>query len=270
MFRNMPLGILSKDTGFREKLRLATVGGFEGIDINIEEVTMLSEQHSFDYIRGMLDSFNMKTGAWDLPFSLDAEEKIYSGNFEKLERYARAAKEISAFRVRTVFETDSGKFNFYAERLNPIADILGRYGCRIGIDFAYNPGELQNIDYPGQAAELLKTVKSGNAGIVLNARHWYLSGGNMERLKEITSDRIVYTWIGDVSPEKSEGRYLPGETGVVNLQSFLEVLAEIGYEGPVTPEMPERNLVTLPEEIAVRLLGGSTLRVWNRVFIKKE
>ena len=77
MFKNLPLWVFSPDTCLREKLRLAVLGEFEGIDIDIREAVELSEKYSPAYVKGMLDSFNLKTGAWELPFALDAEEEIY-------------------------------------------------------------------------------------------------------------------------------------------------------------------------------------------------
>jgi sugar phosphate isomerase/epimerase len=271
MFRNMPLEMLNKSTGLREKLRLAVVGSFEGIDINIEEVTLLSEKHSIAYVKGMIDSFNIKTGAWSLPFSLDAEGEVYSEGLKQLEVYAKTAKGISSpLTLASIHLTDKQKLIFYAERLNLVSDILSRYGCKIGLDVVDNNGNMKDITSFGQISELCKTIESGNAGIVLNARHWHLAGGSVEGLKQIAGKNLFYVKVGDVPVDNSTGRYLPGETGVVDLPAFLKVLAEIDYDGPVTPEMPDRNLMTLPEEMAVRLLGGSTLRVWNETFIKTE
>lgn len=248
----MPLGVLSQNTGLREKLRLATVGGFEGIDIDIEEAASLAEKHSPAYIKGMMDSFNLKAGAWVLPFSLDADKKGYGEGIKQLERYARTAKAINALRVLAVIRAaDKAKAGFYSERLRPVAKLLGAYGCTIGVDAAGGPAEVKD------------------AGVVLNARHWHLSGGNVQELKKIVKDRVVYVRLGDVNADKT-GKLLPGETGVVDLAAFLSVLADAGYDGPVAPELPDRNLLALPEEFAVRLLGGSTMQVWNKVFLKEK
>lgn len=254
--------MLSKSTGLREKLRLAVAGSFEGVDIDIEEVTLLSEKNSIAYVKGMIDSFSIKTGAWALPFSLDAEDKVYSEALKQLERYAQTAKELSASLALASFHlTDKIKFSLYEERLKGVSEILSRYGCRIGIDVIDGSG----TDISGKVVELCGGVRSGNAGIVLNSRHWHLAGGSIEELKHTAEKKVFYVKIGDVSTNNLSGRYLPGETGVVDLPSFLKVLAEINYHGPVTPEMPDRNLMTLPEEMAVRLLGGSTLQVWNKI-----
>jgi len=251
MFRNMPLGTLNENTGLREKLRLASVGEFEGIDIDIEEVAALSEKYSAAYVTGMMDSFNLKAGAWLLPFTIDADEEVFSEGIKKLERYARIAKAVDAPRVlAAVSSPDKTKAAVCKERLASIAKLLGKHGCAVG------------LDCPGGCSWELKET-----GIVLNARRWYLSGGSLQELKKVEWDRVMYVTLGDVGADRN-GRFLPGETGIVDLPGFLNVLAGAGYDGPVAPELPDRNLLTLPEEMATRLLGGSLLRVWNKAFSK--
>lgn len=253
MFRNMPLGIFSEGTELREKLRLALVGGFEGVDIDIEQATALAGRYSCAYVKGMLDSFALKPGAWKLPFTIDAEEKVYDEGIQKIEGYAETAKRLNLLRtLATVSSADRAKEDLCRERLASVAKLLARYGCAVG------------LDCPGDCAAKIK-----EAGIVLNARYWHLFGAGLQELEKVEWKRVVYVIISDVGAEGA-GRFLPGETGVVDLAGFLKVLADAGYDGPVSPELPDRNLMTLPEEMAVRLLGGGTMRVWNRVFPKKE
>ncbi len=250
MYKNMSLGIFSEGTGLREKLRLASVGGFEGVDIDIKEATALLEKYSPAYVKGMIDSFNLKAGAWTLPFAVDAEEDVYAEGMKNLERYVRTAKEINVLRVLVAggASPDKTRANLCRERFAFLTKLLKKDGCTVALDC---PGGC-NADME-------------DAGLVLNARRWHLSGGSVEDLKKISKDRVVYVRLGDVSVDKT-GMYLPGETGVVDLAGFLSALAEIHYDGPVAPELPDRNLLTLPEEMAVRFLGGSLLRVWTGIF----
>ncbi|HOL22214.1 MAG TPA: sugar phosphate isomerase/epimerase [bacterium] len=269
MFRILPAAIFDKETGLREKLRIATVGGFEGIEIDIQETDDLVKRHSPAYVKGMLDSFNLKAGVWKLPFSLSSDQNAYEKGLEELEIYARTASYIEAFRVISFIEVQGGKLSkdtldFYMGRINSVAKVLSNYGCRIGIGF-----EDHRYFLSGEVMRLCRKVKTGNAGFVLSARHWHLSGGDTGELSKISKDEIVYVLVGDVSPE-SKGKYLPGETGVIDLPLFLNTLAEAGYDGPVAPEMPDRDLITVPSELAVRLLGGAFLKVWNRVFMDKR
>jgi sugar phosphate isomerase/epimerase len=46
-------------------------------------------------------------------------------------------------------------------------------------------------------------------------------------------------------------RELPAATGVINLKKFLEVLVEIGYDGPIRAEPFNRVLNEMEDEMAV-------------------
>ncbi|MCX8081879.1 MAG: sugar phosphate isomerase/epimerase [bacterium] len=269
MFRTLPADVFDKDTGIREKLRLATIGSFQGVEINIEEISILIKEHSPAYVKGMFDSFNLKAGIWKLPFSLDSEQRIYDKGIEKLENYARNASYLEAFRAVTYIELGSSKLlkdniSFYIERLYSVAKILNDYGCKIGIYFEHHKHFL-----PVEITRLCNKIKTGNAGFVLSARQWYLSGGEIGELKKVSKEDIVYVLVGDISSEK-KGRYMPGETGIINIPVFLNTLADVGYDGPVSPEIPDRELLTIPSEIVVRLLGGSLLKVWKKAFTEKQ
>ena len=87
MYKVLPDAIFSEGTGLREKLRIAKVGEFNGININMEEVHTLVKDHSPAYVKGMLDSFNLKVGIWNLPFSLTADQKVYEKGLELLKEY---------------------------------------------------------------------------------------------------------------------------------------------------------------------------------------
>lgn len=266
MFRVLPAYIFDKEAGLREKLRLAKVGNFEGIDIDIEEIYNLIKEHSPAYVKGMIDSFNLRAGAWRLPFSLNADQKIYEKSLEKLEEYARVASYLEAFRVITFFadNTELKKdINFYEGRIKRVLEVLSEYGCILGIG-------VENDRYfiSPDLTRLLKKLKSENAGFVFSARLWHLSGGEEDALRRVPGNEIVYVSVSDVSPE-NKGIYLPGETGTINLQLFFNVLSDIGYDGPVSPEMPERDILAIPSEIAVRLLGGALLKIWQKVITEK-
>ena len=62
-------------------------------------------------------------------------------------------------------------------------------------------------------------------------------------------------------------RRLPGETGVIDLETFLQGLDAIGYTGPVTPEPFSPQLGEMPPEDAIRTTAERLLRVWEKAGI---
>lgn len=250
MFKNLPLWIFSPGIGLREKLRLAVLGEFEGIDIDIREAVELSEKYSPAYVKGMLDSFNLKAGAWELSFALDAEEKIYNDGLKDIEKYCLIAREVGVYTAKTVMKSAAFK-----ERLNTVAGLLNDYGCRIAVKFP-----LFKDTSP---------VFKDNAGSIFDAWSWHVSGQGPETLRK-TAHSFFYAEICDTNKDigQTTGKriYLPGETGVIDLKGILIALAEGGYKGPVSPGLPDRNILTLPSEMSVRLLGGAFTRVWKKAF----
>jgi len=276
MFRNLPFEVFNTEVGLRERLRLAVLGDFESVDVDMQEAAALSGKYSAAYVKGMIDSFNMKAGAWLLPFALDSEEKIYKAGLEEIKRYGRIASEIGAFTVIAILQADvfekecRENTGFYRERLDTVAGILNDSGCRIGVDFTSSLPVNRCHFSLDKVLELCSSVKSGNAGIILDAYYWHLSGGDTEGLKKTAGSFGVYARICDADSGTGRGIYLPGETGVIDLAGFLTALSEGGYQGPVSPKLPDRNILALPYEIAIRLLGGSFARIWKKAFMEKE
>jgi sugar phosphate isomerase/epimerase len=60
-------------------------------------------------------------------------------------------------------------------------------------------------------------------------------------------------------------RALPGETGVIDITSFLHALQRMGYDGPVVPEPFKKELADLPEDAdRLRTVGDSVRAVFAR------
>ncbi|MEN6549773.1 MAG: sugar phosphate isomerase/epimerase, partial [Armatimonadia bacterium] len=105
-----------------------------------------------------------------------------------------------------------------------------------------------------------------NAGLLLDAWHWYTSGGTLAQLKKLTNENVVYVHINDAPPDIAlddqvdSVRALPGETGVINLTGFLQVLRDIGYDGPVTPEPFSARLNAMEDKSEAVKLAGKMLK----------
>jgi sugar phosphate isomerase/epimerase len=57
---------------------------------------------------------------------------------------------------------------------------------------------------------------------------------------------------------------MPGETGVVDIETFLDHLDAIGYEGPVMVEPFSDELNAMDPEPAARRTMESLERIWER------
>jgi hydroxypyruvate isomerase len=135
---------------------------------------------------------------------------------------------------------------FHVERFKPIADILHQHGCSFGLEFI-GPKTLRDTQkYPfvyrmGEMLDLGAEI-GPNVGLLLDAWHWYTSGGTLADLYKLEPEQVVYVHVND-APEGvpldkhiDNQRCLPGATGVIDIGGFLRTLKEIGYDGPIVPE----------------------------------
>jgi len=277
MFKNLAPGALGINKSLRECLRLATIGEFEGMDLPVDETIELVEKYSVDYVKGMYSSFNLKVGGWGLPIDIYSEENFKKG-IEKLKKFVKIASEIEAERIYTWIKPYSDEmeynenFKWHRKIIKKITEVIG--GCKIGFEFIGTPSFRKDHKYPfvhtiEQMLDLVSDFE--NAGILLDSWHWFTSGGSLEDIKKLDKNKIIYVHINDAPFSDIEKlvdteRNIPGETGIIDLTSFLKTIKETGYDGPVTPEPFNRRVNELPDEIAVRLVGGYTTKLWENIF----
>ena len=286
MFKNLSLKEIGLNVSMREGARLAKIGKFEGMDLKIEEAVELTENFSFSYVEGIFASFNIKIGGWRIPFKWDGSEKEYEEGIEKLKKFAEIAGKLRAFRTYTSICPFSDhlpydeNFQFHVKRLKKIAEILKENGCSLGLEFIGTPSMRKNHKYQfihslQEILELREKIGLENVGVLLDSWHLFTSKTHFSFIKNLKKTDIVYVHVSDAPKEipveefENDKRYLPGETGVINLVEFLKFLKEIEYDGPVTPEPFNEKVNKLPPEIAVRLTGGYLSNLFQKVFKEK-
>ena len=165
-------------------------------------------------------------------------------------------------------------FRFHVDRLRPIAEILGEHGCRLGLEHigprTLRDGKKYGFIYT-QAGMLALTeaIGTGNVGLLLDAWHWYTGLGTESDLRSLTNDDVVYVHVNDapagvdIADQIDNQRALPSETGVIDLVTFLKVMKDIGYDGPVTPEPFSQRGRELPAEQAVKETHDGLDKAWK-------
>ena len=104
--------------------------------------------------------------------------------------------------------------------------------------------------------------------MLLDAYHWYLSGGTAGEIAAIPAGTPLFVHIndappGDVATLDDSMRLLPGE-GVIDLDAFLGAIAARGYDGPVSLELFSERLRALPPEEAARRAYETTVAAITR------
>jgi len=260
----------------------AKVGGFGGVEVNPSEVASRIESEGLDAVRALFESADIKPAAWGLPTDWRTTEDSWRSGLAELPRLAKAMQAIGCSRTATWILPMSNDLNFDAnrrfhiERFKPIASILGDHGIHLGLEFI-GPKTLRDsacypFIYTAEAMLEMGRAIGPNVGLLLDCWHWYTSGGTLAEIRAMVPDDVVYVHVNDAPAEtiiheqRDNVRCLPGETGVIDIAGFLTTLAEIGYDGPVTPEPFKNELNDLPsDEERLELVGKSMETIFESI-----
>jgi len=273
MYRSLGPGAVGVRLPWMECLPLARAGGFEGIEVSIDPAVPAAA------VREALEGQNLRPGGTGLPLNFRDDGAKFEQGLAALPGIAKRAAEIGVTRFSTWILSFSDSrpykenFRFHAERLGRAARVLAEHGGRLGLEFLGPKTIRVGHKYPfvrtmEQMLELCEAC-GPNAGLLLDAWHWYTSLGTVEDILALESKQVVHVHINDapagvpLDQQKDNVRDLPGETGVIDLAGFLGALRKIGYDGPVMPEPFKKDLASLPPADAVRRAGEAMARVWT-------
>lgn len=281
MFKNLNLGNIGIRAHLYEAAALAKAADFRGMDIDIKEAASLVEMKSLGHVKNILANASLQFGGWELPSRWNEENEVaFQADLVQLPALASVGRQLDCVRVFTWVLPYSDKrpfkenFDWHVTRLQPIAETLKDHSCRLGLEFigtkSFRAHHKYEFIYTMEGMlELCDSIGTGNAGLLLDSWHWHMSHGTVDDLKQLTAKEVIYVHINDAPPDIpldeqiDTVRCLPGETGVINLVSFLVSLKDIGYGGPVTPEPFSKQLKEMPVSKAVQTVGKALNRVWQ-------
>jgi sugar phosphate isomerase/epimerase len=153
-------------------------------------------------------------------------------------------------------------YHQHMARLKEIARVLNDHGIRLGLEYvgpktSWSASRFPFIHTMTEMRELIAAIDVPTVGLVLDSWHWYTAHETPADLLALKSADVVACDLNDapagipVDQQKDLVRELPCATGVIDLKSFLNALATIGYDGPVRAEPFKADLKKLPPEQAV-------------------
>src|SRR5579871_690918 len=141
MFTSLNTGTLGFSAPFDEALGLARANGFAGLDLPLAALLTLADETSVDEVRNRFSAAGVRPGGWGLPVDFRGAEEAYRTGLAQLPRYAALAQALGSpwcatwilpFSDTVAYEENMA---FHVERLRPVAEILARHGCRLGLEF---------------------------------------------------------------------------------------------------------------------------------------
>jgi sugar phosphate isomerase/epimerase len=282
MFKNLSPEALGISASPSELIELALSFGFRGIDLNLAEFARQVKDYGMPKARRLLDSAKLKIGSFALPMDCAADEATFKQQLEQLPAAVAPAVEIGATRAVTTIEPGCDErayhqnFDFHSQRLAAIAKRLEPAGVRLGVGFRAQ-AELRKgkhfefIHTLDALLVLLGTVGSRNLGVSIDLWQTWAGGDSLAALRgKLKGERIVTVQLADAaeasaSPDLAplESRRLPGETGVIDSTAALMTLAELGYQGPITPAPDASRFAGMRRDAIVKLAGEKLDAAWR-------
>ncbi len=280
MFRNLSTGAIGIQAHMTEGLDLAKEAGFEGLDLNIGEANHLAEEHSVDYVKNLWNSAGIAMGGWGFGVNWRGSDADYYAGLAQLPARAELAAELGCFRSTTVVGPASNdmtyqeNWDFSVKRLRGVAEILNEYGHSIGLEFigpaTSRKGAKHLFAYSMDAMlGLAAAIGTGNVGLLFDTWHWYTCRSTVDDVRKLSASDVVYVHINDapagIDPDEQIDniRCLPAETGVIPLTELMQILNDIGYDGPVTPEPFSKKVNGMEPAEAAKTTADSLNQVWQ-------
>ena len=255
---------------FAERVRAARANGFAGISMWMSHYDEArAEGLSHAGMRAILDREGVELAmleyitAWaNGPVHRDAIE-------EETARICGIAAELGSDTVLAVTMEPSTDPAEAAAGLAIACDVAERHGQRLGVEFLPWTG-IPNL---ATAWPIVRDAGRPNAGLVLDAWHWFRSGPDPDPdlLRSIPGGKVIHLQISDapadpapdVVEETIGHRLLPGH-GDIDLSGLLRILDEIGRQGPTAVEVFSDWLRGHPIDEGARLAAEAARQVLAR------
>ncbi len=280
MYPNLNAGAIGVRASLPETIAYAAANGFGGIDFSITEAADLAKAHGVAYVQELFSQAGVRPGSFGFPVEFRKDEATWREGLAALSAQAELAVAIGCDRSATWLMPASDErdflenFRFHVARIGPAAEILATHGIRLGLEFI-GPKTLRSrfkhrfiYTMEGMLA-LGAAMNTGNVGLLLDIWHLYTSHGTNDQVRELRNEDVVVVHINDapagiaVDEQMDQVRALPGETGVLDNAGFLQALAEIGYDGPVTAEPFSQRVREMAPDAAVKATAAAVDQVWR-------
>lgn len=281
MFKNLSSQALGISGSQNEVIELALSFGFRGIDLDVVEFADQIKEYGMPKARRLLDSAKLKIGSFPLPVDWTGDEDAFRRDVDRLPALAAAAAELGCTRTVTTVQPGCDErpyhqnFEFHQKRLSEIAGKLASSGIRLGLGFSASAAARR-----GKAFEFIHDLDAllviismlgvKNVGVNLDLWQIWASGGALEAARsKLKPEQIVAVQLADAQPTPEpaqaapETRMLPGESGQIDAIAALTMLAEMGYDGPVTPAPHPARFEGMRRDAIVKLTGEKLDAAWK-------
>lgn len=284
MYKNLNMDCLGISGGQSELIELALSHRFKGMDLDMVEFAGQVDTHGLDHARRLIASARIQIGTFRLPVvwgQWQADDQQYKAGMEALPRIAELAAGLGCSRCLTRVDPASDErpyhenFEFHRKRIGDIAEVLAPHGIRLGLEFEATPSvragrAFQFIHSLDALIQLAKMAVADNVGVSVDLWQLHVCGGSLDQIKQLKAEQIIAVFLADIAADvnleevDTTAQLLPGETGVIDSVSALIMLAELGYDGPVTPRASIESLGGISRDAKGKLAAERLDELWQK------
>ena len=241
------IGILARQS---ELLEIALTHKFQGLEIDIQEVLKRAQTTSAKQACRYLASAQVRIGGFELPIRWQGADTEFQADLSQLGMLLEICGTLNADRCFTTIRPTCDQrpfhenFQFHIDRLGRVADALGPANLKLGLNFLSAAvdradGGFEFIHQADPTILLINSIQRENVGLILNTWHWWVGGGDIEKIRALRGDQILSVHLADLPASfdaatiTDEQRLLPGEGGSIDFSSLCSTLEEIGFDGPL-------------------------------------
>ncbi|MBB6428397.1 sugar phosphate isomerase/epimerase family protein [Algisphaera agarilytica] len=251
-----------------QSIELAAKHGFAGVDLRLTRHLAWIEAYGPEALADLMDEHGIRAGyASMLTRTLSASPPEWNETLELLPRICRCAESLGYTRAGVVVLPYDDRLDFPAnrkhhlDRLAQVAPIMNDHGIRIGLEYVSPKTRRADATFTfihnmNMMLELLADARQPNLGLMLDSFHWHAASESTQNISQLNREQVVVVHVNDAPRDTPveqldiRERELPGQTGVINLNGFIQALAELGYDGPVTSEPTNDRWPSTPADIA--------------------
>jgi sugar phosphate isomerase/epimerase len=279
MFRNLSTVGLPLSGRPSELIELALSFGFDAMDIDILDFQQQSDIYGVAHARRLMVSARLKSGVFQLPVHLDADESTFAEELAALPRRLELAEATEAPRAVVTLAPASDEHSFkdffelHRTRLHTIGDLLAPRGISLGLAIApeaeAREGKAHQFIHTYEGLIGLVAVAHERVGAVVDGWALHVTGESPDVIAKIPQGRLVEIRLSDSPREAAPAslthaqRVMPGETGAIDSAAILRAAAAAGFTGPVTPYADRSTLAGRGREKIVRLAGDRLEAIWK-------
>ncbi len=141
MFKNLNLGALGISGRQSEVIELTLSHGFKGLDLDLVEFGHQVQASGLPHARRLIDSARLRIGSVRVTLDWDCDTAAFDAQLEKLAGEIQLAQQIGCTRAITDIDPGSDNkpyhenFELHRRRYGKLAELLGRYGLKLGLGF---------------------------------------------------------------------------------------------------------------------------------------